>query len=753
MWIQTRFTLVSALALTTLLLPACRDDGSQHTFTPEHVEGTPPVEKKGFENPGGMWMPTQMADHAATLKELGLAYDPQALTDPTKFPLGAIVSLGFCSGSFISPEGLIATNHHCGVPVALQYNSTPERNLIEIGYMARERKDELWAGPNQRIFVTTAFKEVTGEVLKGTETIADPTARFDAINANRGKLKSSCESGRSDVTCTIASYFEGAVYYQIEQLQLRDIRLVYAPDAGVGVFGGEIDNWRWPRHTGDFTLLRAYVGKDGKPADYSPDNVPYVPPHHLKMASEPLKAGDLVMVTGYPGRTNRLKTALEAKNAADWYYPYAIARYEQGIELLERLGAADKAIAVKANRQIRGWGNGLTNNKGMLDGLIGGGLAKTKADEEAALKAWIAATPERSAKYGNVLEQIDAADREVYAFQQQDAAANEILGASVLLGRAMQLRNLAAGGAKKPSATELAEFKVRLDSSQRGYDESMDKALLVLALERAAKLPADQQPTTLMNAIVGDARDSAGIKAKVDELYKGTKLGTEANVIARYNALEGVAKGAKDPKAEKDSMLRLAHALNGITAEADARAKKHAGIMAALRPTYVEALRAFKGGMIAPDANSTLRVTYGTVRGYSPGAGKPVYTPFTSVSGMVAKHTGSEPFNAPQNVRDAIAAKKFGPYVAEEIGEVPLDFLADLDITGGNSGSACINRKGEMVGLAFDGNYEAMASDWIFLPEVTRAIMVDVRYMLWMLDAVDGGDHLLKEMGVTPAID
>lgn len=741
---------LAAISLVCACATTAPDGGSD---APDTGDREQEEESTGFENPGGMWMPGQMAAHADTLKQLGLAYDPAALTDPTAFPLGAVVSLGGCSASFVSPEGLIITNHHC-VTGALQYNSTPEDNLLVDGYLAKDRAAEKWAGPTQRVYVTTAFTDVTDKVLEGTDAVKDDAERSKLIGEHRKALVSKCEEGRPDTHCRVASYFEGAQFFQIEQLELRDIRLVYAPDAGVGVFGGEIDNWRWPRHTGDWSFFRAYVGKDGKPADHAEDNVPYQPPHHLKLASSPLKEGDLVMVAGYPGRTTRLKTADEVRNAVDWYYPYAIERYEEMIGVLEALAKEDKELAIKAASTLRGLNNVLTNNKGMLDGLSKGGLADRKAAEEAELQKWIEADAARKEKWGNVLAEIAKLNQEERKTQQTDAAFSELMRATSLLGRAELLLSMAENRPKKDAERESGmqkrdwpRIKQRLEVGAKRYDRRLDRARFKLALERVAALPDDVRPDAYALFVPGGKTDEKSIDAALDKLYAKTKLEDVAYVSKQLDKAT-----TKKLEKSKDPFIKLALALEPKSEEYEKRSSKFGGAMASLRPKYVAALKAFKG-TLAPDANSTLRITYGTVRGYRPSPDKDEYRPFTVVSGMVAKHTGQEPFNAPQDVLDAAKAEKFGPYVAEELGEVPVDFLADLDITGGNSGSATLNAKGELVGLAFDGNYEAMASDWIFIPEITRSIHVDIRYVLWIMDAVDGADHLITEMGGTPAID
>jgi hypothetical protein len=701
-----------------------------------------------------MWMPGQMPEHAETLKKLGLAYDPAALADPTAFPLGAVVSLGGCSASFVSPDGLIITNHHC-VTGALQYNSTPEDNLLVNGYLAADRKAEKWAGPTARVYVTTAFTDVTDKVLAGTDAIADDKARSEEIDKHRKELVASCEKGKSDSRCRVASYFEGAQFFQIEQLEIRDIRLAYAPHAGVGVFGGEVDNWRWPRHTGDYSFYRAYVGKDGKPADHGADNIPYKPPHHLSIASQPLKSGDMVMVAGYPGRTNRLRTADEVRNAVDWHYPRAIKRYEQTIAVLESLTKEDKALAIKAASSLRGLNNVLTNNKGMLDGLTKGGLFDRKTEEEAKLREWMAADAERQKTYGGVLDEIAKINVEERKTQATDSALGELFGGSSLLGRAQTLISMAEER-PKPDAERDAymqernwpRIKQRLEVGAKRYDRRLDRARFKLALTRVAALSDDQRPEEYALFVPKGKTDEKSIDAALDKLYAKTKL-EDVKAVGKQLDKADLKKLGKS----RDPFVKLALALKPKLDAYEERSAKVRGKMATLRPKYVAALREFRGGVLAPDANSTLRITYGTVRGYRPSPDKDVYTPFTVVSEMVAKHTGETPFDAPQNVLDAIKAEKFGPYVAEEVGEVPIDFLADLDITGGNSGSATLNAKGELVGLAFDGNYEAMASDWVFTPDITRSIHVDIRYVTWIMDAVDGADHLLTEMGGTPSID
>ena len=762
---RARLLLRRAAAAFALVALSCGPGKADHSQAPaeSEEEGTGGDTAKLPYTPGGMWMPSQMPAQAETLKKTGFEIGADALADPTAFPLGAIVSLGGCSASFVSPDGLIVTNHHC-VTGALQFNSKGEDNLLVQGYLAKTRADEKWAGPTARVYVTRGFTNVTDQVLGGLADDMEPKARYDEIERRIKTLTAACEKDRPEIRCRVASYFEGAEYHQIEQLEIRDVRLVYAPHAGVGVFGGEVDNWRWPRHTGDFSFLRAYVGKDGKPADHAADNVPFQPPHHLKIASAPLRPGDAVLVAGYPGRTYRLKTAAEVREAVELTYPHEIEMFEQYIALLEDLGKQDPEILIKVASRLRGLNNYLTNFRGMLDGLVQGGLADTKNDLEQAMLLWIAGDPERSKKYGGVIEemnQIFAQQRETW---QRDTAETELVRASALLGQALAAVNLAHEKAK-PDAQRRPRYQERnwprLEQSARAlsrrYDRRVDRAVLKMFTQRALARPPKERPVEVLAALLGkDAKalgaadpgvTAAEIDAALDRLYAGTRLEDEK---ARLKLLK--VKGPAKLRRSKDPFVRLALALRPHLEAQREASEAEAGRLSALRPRYIEALRAFHDGPLAPDANSTLRITYGTVRGYrAPGKDEP-YAPFSTVSEMVAKHTGKEPFIAPKAVLAAAKAGNWGPYADGVIGEVPLDFLADLDITGGNSGSATLNARGELVGLAFDGNYESIASDWLFMPEVTRSIHVDTRYMMWIMDAVDGADHLLEEMGVSPSL-
>jgi len=736
------------------------DDGSVPTSTAipsgssNVAASTSPT---SFINPGGMWTPEQMPAQADTLKKIGFTIDANALSRPTEFPLGAVVYLGGCSASFVSPDGLVITNHHCVQP-ALQYNSVKGDDLIHDGYLAKTRADEKWAGPTARIQVTTDISDVTRDVVHDLASLPDDLARNQALEDRQKKIVADCEAKQPGTRCSVVSYYGGAEWKRVTQLEIKDVRLVYAPPRGIGNFGGEIDNWRWPRHAGDFSFYRAYVGKDGKPADHGNDNVPYKPPSVLKLASTPLEPGDPVMVAGYPARSNRLTTAAEANEAVSYDLPYIVDFCETYLAELERVTKGDEELSIKAETTVRGLANWLTNTKGQIDGLTKGGLAKQKAAREAELEAWIASSPERRAKYGTAVADVSRIFNESRKTREIDATTKELLRLVKLFGAAHTIVR-DAEEREKPNDARDPDYQDRnqqrleqtLEQLSASYSPAIDAPILKLVIRRELAQPEGKR-AGIAEALLGKPKSgstyaAADIDKAVDALFKGTKLG---DVKTRVRLLK-TAKTA-DLKRSADPMIKLALALRPVTKAYEERSKKLEGAMILVRPKFVSAMREMKGGILAPDANRTLRITYGTVRGYAPAPDKPVFTPFTKLSGVVAKNTGKDPFDAPQALLDAVQAKKVGPYFDPKLGDVPVDFLADLDITGGNSGSATLNARGELVGLAFDGNYESMASDWIFMPEITRSIHVDLRYILWVLDAVAGADDLLREMGVEPKL-
>jgi hypothetical protein len=702
----------------------------------------------------GMWMPQQIPELAAKLKAMGFQGDPKAFADLTGQPMGTIVSLGGCTASFVSPNGLIATNHHC-VTGSLQFNSTPQKDLLRDGYLAKTQDEELSNGPGSRVYVTTSVKEVTKEITGNIDPKLTDRQRYDTIERRTKEHIATCEKG--GLRCGVASFFEGLKYFEIAQMEIKDVRLVYSPHDGIGVFGGETDNWRWPRHTGDWSFLRAYVGKDGKPAPYSKENVPFKPKHWLKVSPVGTKEGDLVFVVGYPGRTMRHQTYSEVKDITEWSYPRSIRLAEEQLALIDKLIRGDKALALKVSGRVQGLNNSLTKQKGVLEGLLKGGILAQKETNEGALEKWIAADPARQKQYGDILPALKTLQAEAEKTRERNSVLNSVAQASSYLGAAGTLYRLSIERTKNDldrdsgyQQRDWVRIREGQDRLQRTIDPTVDRAMLRWAMGMVAALPADQRIEPLDKATgltpgMAKANAEKAIDAFLDTLFAGTKLGDKNY---RLGLLE---KSTADLEATDDSFIKLAAALNPLQESIREIGKNRSGTYARLRPRYMEALLAQSGGLVAPDANSTLRVTYGRIKGVDAKDGL-YYKPYTTLEGILEKQTGQGDFNAPQFQLDAIKklrAGKKSSFMDARLKDVPVDFLSTVDTTGGNSGSPTLNGKGELVGLLFDGTYETVASDFLFDKVKTRSIHVDSRYMLWNMADVDGADRLLKEMGIS----
>jgi hypothetical protein len=695
----------------------------------------------------GMWMPQQLPQVAKQLKAAGLKLDPATLTKLTEFPAGAIVSLGGCSASFVSPLGLVATNHHC-VYGSVAHNSTPERDLLANGFLAHNLAEELPAAPGSRIFVTKAVTDVSKQVI--TPEVAKLTGkkRSDAIEKNQKSIQAECEKDAGH-RCTVSSFYGGLEFYLSKQLEIRDVRLVHAPPEGVGKFGGDTDNWMWPRHTGDYGFYRAYVSKEGKAADYSKDNVPYVPQHFLKLAKEGVKEGDFIMALGYPGRTNRHRLPSEVAFTFDWNYPAFVKASGESLAIIAEATRDNKDTALKYASQVASINNYYKNRQGMLDSYAGSDLLARKTAEHEALKTWINADAKRKAEYAADIEAVE----KLIAQRDADVKRDFDLDRSKprLLNTARMLYRLANENTK-PDVERKSGYQVRdvprIKSSVaalvRNYDEKVDKALVLNFLAKYAAQPAASR-NAAFDAVVGikDGMGKADLQSALDKLYAGSKLGDAAE---RNSWIE---RKPEDFKASNDSFIKAAVALYEADLKSEAEEEELGGKLQQAYGSYMKAKIAYmhgKGQAVYPDANSTLRVTFGQIAGRDPGADGTTWKAFTTVAGVAAKATGQGEFNAPVAQLKAIKAKDFGKYADPKLKSVPVAYLATLDITGGNSGSAALNAKGEWIGLAFDGTLDSIISDWDFNKAMTRDIQVDLRYILWNMKHVDHADNLLKEM-------
>ncbi|PRC92431.1 S46 family peptidase [Solimicrobium silvestre] len=705
----------------------------------------------------GMWMPQQLPQIAKQLKADGLQLDPNTLTKLTEFPMGAIVSLGGCSASFVSPQGLVITNHHCAYS-SVSHNSSPEHNYLANGFLAKTLSDELPASPGFRVFVTTDVNNVSSKVISSSVAKLNGKKRVDAIEKNQKDLVAACEK-EAGTRCNVASYYGGLEFYLIKQLEIRDVRLVHAPAEGVGKFGGDTDNWMWPRHTGDYSFFRAYVNKDGKPADFSKDNVPYVPKHYLRLASQALKEGDFVMVTGYPGRTNRHRLPSEIEQTFNWSYPAFVKASGEQLAIIAQATSGNEDLKLKYASAVASVNNYYKNRQGMLDSYAGSDILPRKEKQLADLKTWVNADPKRKQEYAHDIDQVEQLMAERDAQAKKDFLISYSTPRLLTVAKGMLRFSHESEKAdidRKIGYQEhdMARFRASTEGLDRSYDANVDQALALHFLTQYIAQPKDQRNANFDAALnLHDGMTETDLKTMLTNLYASSKLGTKE---ARVTWLD---KKPADFNSSDDGFIKAAVALYDENMKREDRDNELAGKIQQTYANYMKAKIAYMnsiGQAIYPDANSTLRVTFGKVAGREQGADGTSWTAFTSLRGILAKNTGSGEFNAPtaqltaikEANQEALKTGNFGKYGDAKLNSVPVNFLATLDITGGNSGSAALNAKGELVGLAFDGTLDSIISDWDYNKTKSRSIQVDLRYILWEMTNVDHADNLLKELKV-----
>ncbi|HEY2012018.1 MAG TPA: S46 family peptidase [Bryobacteraceae bacterium] len=662
----------------------------------------------------GKWTPQQVLQFDAQwLKQQGLELPVSRLWDPQRGTglLAGAVSTGGCSAGFVSPEGLLLSNHHCFFGI-LQEHSRPDRDLITNGFLARTREEEL-PGRTTRITAPRKFTDVTKEVEAAVPAGSSDLARTKAIEAREKTLVAACEK-TPGVRCSVAAFDGGLQYVLVESIEFTDVRLVYAPPRAVGEFGGEPDNFRWPRHTGDFAIARVY--QDGKP---------YRPEFYFPLSRTGVKPGDFVMVLGYPGRTMRSMTAGEMANERDYRFQLRNEIYGEWIRLIEETtkGNPQGAIAVAAT--LKSLNNSHTNAQGQLAGMARGHIIDKQKALDDAVVAWAA----QKGAFGAALEakkELDLLSAERRRIAMRDFLFQIIRPGPLALRQATTLVRLAAERAKPDSERdpdymnrELAALRASMEREQKSFYQAADQALFASWVARAKKLGAGER----IKAVDG--------LGDVASLYASTKVTGVAERLRMFEETTDQLRARKDP------LLDFAFALEPELRAWQAATQTYEGAVARLRSEWRKAVIAHAGKPVAPDANSTLRVSFAHVRGYVPRDGV-VYTPQTTLAGMLEKDTGEEPFAVPPFVRDL--AKRVKPE------QVPLDFLSDADTTGGNSGSPVVNGRGEIVGLNFDRVWENVANDFGYNPEIARNVSVDVRFLAWLLENMPGAEGLLKEL-------
>lgn len=682
------------------------------------------------------------------LNSAGLKIDQKLIYNPDSISLvDALVNVGGCTGSFVSAEGLIITNHHCAFG-AVQQASTPEHDYLDSGFTARTREEELEAkGLTCRI--TESYQDVSDKVLTSVSNVTDPASRIQLIRAEMKKLAAEAEAQDSTIKAEVSEMFIGRTYVLFRYKVIRDVRIVYVPSRNIGEFGGETDNWVWPRHTGDFSFMRAYVAPDGSSASYSKNNVPYKPQKFLRINPNGVSENDFVFIMGYPGRTFRNRPAQFINYQQQYQLPYIAGLYEFENQAMEDAGKKDKASTLKLATRIKRNANVLKNYRGKLKGLNAIGLVEQKQTEDAELAQFINSDAGLKEKYGSLMNDIDDLYQKINNEAYRDLWLSQIYSSTSLLNIAHEVNSFKRSLNAK-AWTERQQFfndsisvlAGKLRDIYDSYDQDADKSIFSKMLKDAAKLPNIQRVDAVDKKVLKGFNTQDQIDRFVSNSFLYTKL-KDSDFV--FNT---ILKSLRNLSTYNDPLMLFESDINDQIASLKSEKDKREGLLNKLMGDYIAVKEIFKKGDFIPDANSTLRLTYGYVRGYSP-ADATWMKPFTGVKGILEKGSSGDPeFEYPEKIKTLWKAGDFGPFEKADLKDVPVAFLYNLDTTGGNSGSPVMNANGELVGVNFDRAYEATINDYAWNESYSRSIGVDIRYVLWVASKVDKADFLLKEIGV-----
>jgi hypothetical protein len=692
----------------------------------------------------GMWMPHQMKD--LNLKNLGLTMNPDDLyrKDGTGL-MSAVVYLGGGTGGLVSRDGLILTNHHVAFG-ALQRAATEEKDYIKKGFIAWSKEEEIPA-KGYIADVLLGYEKVTNKVLPTINPRMTYMEKYNAIDRVKKKLIAKAEKAGKDIRCTVASMYSGNEYYLFRFKRIKDIRLVYAPPQDLGTFGGDIDNWMWPRHTCDFAFLRAYVSKDNVGVDFSKDNVPYKPKSILKISIDGFKEGDFTFIMGYPGRTYRNYTLSELQFDME-SMSKRIEIYKDTIAFFEKAGEESREIQIKYARLISGLNNSLKNYQGKIEGMGKISLVDRKKSLEKDFLDWIGKDQKRKKKFGETLGKVKDFMEKYSEYYWKNLLLSGLVSpylGSTVLSQGYQVSRTVEERQKpdmerEPSYQErnLPYIKMRIQLAEKSYDLKTDRSFLKYRLKKLFDYPEDQLPSAF-KGIIGKHSEKA-VDDYVDRLFDKTSLADSKK------RLELLGKKPADLMKLNDPILNLVAELEKEMKVLREERKALDQERLELKKVYVASLMKLKEGRIAPDANSTIRFTYGFVEGYYP-KDAVYYLPQTALKGVIEKDTGEFPFHVPPKLKELYAKKDFGPYIDKKLKDIPACFLNTTNVTGGNSGSPTLNAKGEQVGIIFDMTYESVIGDYYIVPELQRTISVDIRYVLFITDKFSGAKHIIKELG------
>ncbi len=699
----------------------------------------------------GMWLPMFVKRlNEVDMQAAGLQLTAEELYSINNSSLkDAIVSFGgFCTGEVISSEGLVLTNHHCGYG-AIQDHSTVDDDYLTDGFWAMNRSEEL-GNPDLHVDFLIRMEDMTERILALVNDDMTEAERAGVIDAEMKKISAEATEGNNYIA-KVKSFFEGNEYYMFVYERFNDIRLVGAPPSSVGKYGGDTDNWMWPRHTGDFAMFRIYSAPDGTPASYSEENVPLTKElreqndafyHHLPVSLEGVKNDDFTMIWGYPGSTDRFLTSWGVKQLLDIKAPTIVDIRDLKLNIMKKHMDANSTVRIQYAAKYAQTANYWKYFIGQSKGLKRLGVYEKKQAIEADYTAFANTSAENKAKYGEALSLIEDAYSAKDKTEKGATFLSEvgIRGTDVVLFT-FRAKRMIDQLMKIENTDEKAAMLVQLEGFSaehfKNYNAALDQEQFAkLFAKYHAEVNADQHPSFFAYV---DKKFKGDFSKFASKMY-AKSIFTDQDRFAAFIANPNAKKLEKDLSAiASGSVIQTYFGMGSATAEADAMLTKGNRL-------FVDGLRKMNPTQnYYPNANSSMRTTYGTVGDYVP-ADAVKYDYVTTLEGVIEKYVpGDHEFDLPQKFIDLYEAKDYGQY-ADENGDLIINFIHNTDITGGNSGSPVINAKGHLIGTAFDGNWEAMSGDIAFEPELQRTISCDIRYVLFIVDKYAGATHLIDEM-------
>lgn len=684
----------------------------------------------------GMWIPLLLDRNYADMQKMGLKLSQAEIYSINNSSLkDAIVQFGGgCTAELISSEGLLLTNHHCGYG-QIQSHSTVEDNILQNGFWAMT-KDQEKPNPGLTARFLVRIEDVTEQLKSALNDTMDETLRNQKIREISSQIEKKSIEGTHYIA-RVAPFFEGNAFYLYVYEDFQDVRLVGTPPEAIGKFGADTDNWMWPRHTGDFSMFRIYMGKDGKPAPYSKDNVPYKPKHFLPISLDGVKEGDYTMIMGYPGRTDRFTTSYSINNSIEQKNPSIVKIRTKKLEIIDEFSEKDPAVRIQYAAKRAGISNYWKYYRGQTEQLRKNKVAEKKQTIENQFREFAKQNP----KYANVLNDIEDAYQTINAYELTNQYNREaIFGGIEFFSLASAMRSIESELQKdQPDSEKIKSFAERwIGFLPRIFNASYSPLERKNAAEMlklyALNVPENQQPKAFVK---WTKKHKNNFEKMTDELYKSP--------FADQERLAAFLKNPNKKAFEKNRLYEIARAFALQYEEINQTLKPAQEKLSKANRLFVEGLLSMKADQkIAPNANSTMRLTYGQVLDYYP-ADAVHYDFKTTLSGVMQKENPSlQEFTVPAKLKELYAKKDFGIYA--EDGQISTCFISNNDITGGNSGSPVLNANGELIGLAFDWNWEAMSGDIFFETDLQRCINVDIRYVLFIIDKYAGAKNLIQEM-------